>query len=288
MTHPTFSHEAMATHFEVSVAGQEHDYARHAATAAFQVLDRLENILSRYIESSDIGRANRLARGESMVVNDETLECLLIAADLAMATNRAFDPTYASQRPADFPPDVPPYLLDPETHTLTSQAEALHVDLGAVGKGFALDRMADTLREWGITSARLNAGGSSLLALDGAPTAGETGWTVGLGEGAGHRTFPLRGASLSGSGIAVKGSHLIDPRTGEPAARLSRVWAYAASAAQADALATAFFVMNEAEIAALCAAHPQIGAALVAPGDDLIVHGALREVLAPAVDGRSA
>jgi thiamine biosynthesis lipoprotein len=212
----------------------------------------------------------------------------LIAADLAMATNRAFDPTYASQRPADFAPDVPPYLLDPETHTLTSQAEALHVDLGAVGKGFALDRMADTLREWGITSARLNAGGSSLLALDGAPTAGETGWTVGLGEGTGHRTFPLRGASLSGSGIAVKGSHLIDPRTGEPAARLSRVWAYAASAAQADALATAFFVMNEAEIAALCAAHPQIGAALVAPGDDLIVHGALREVLAPAVDGRSA
>jgi thiamine biosynthesis lipoprotein len=86
----------------------------------------------------------------------------------------------------------------------------------------------------------------------------------------------------------VKGSHPIDPRTGEPAARLSRVWAYAASAAQADALATAFFVMNEAEIAALCAAHPQIGAALVAPGDDLIVHGALREVLAPAVDGRSA
>ena len=53
----------------------------------------------------------------------------------------------------------------------------------------------------------------------------------------------------------------------------------AGTAAQADALATAFFVMNEAEIAALCAAHPQIGAALVAPGEELIVHGALREIL---------
>ncbi len=288
MTHPTFSHEAMATHFEVTIAGQEHDYARHAATAAFQVLDRLENILSRYIESSDIGRANRLARGESMVVNDETLDCLLIAADLAIATHRAFDPAYASQRPADFDPALPPYTLDPDTHTLTSQADALHLDLGAVGKGFALDRMADTLREWGITAARLNAGGSSLLALERAPAAGESGWIVGLGEGAGHRTFPLCGASLSGSGIAVKGSHLIDPRTGETAARLSRVWAYAANAAQADALATAFFVMNEAEIAALCAEHPQIGAALVAPGDELIVHGALREVLVQAVEGRNA
>jgi thiamine biosynthesis lipoprotein len=279
MTHPTFTHEAMATHFEVVIAGQERDYARHAATAAFQVLDGLENILSRYIESSDIGRANRLARGESMVLNDDTLECLLLAADLAIATGRAFDPAYASQRPPDLDPDLPPYTLDPATHTLTSQAEALHLDLGAVGKGFALDRMADTLLEWGITSASLNAGGSSLLALEGALPSGEPGWPVGLGEGAGYRTFPLRGASLSGSGIAVKGAHLINPHTGEPALRRSRVWAYANSAAQADALATAFFVMNEAEIAALCAAHPQIGAALVAPGEELIAHGALRDIL---------
>lgn len=279
MTHSTFTHEAMATHFEVVIAGQERDYARHAATAAFQVLDGLENILSRYLESSDIGRANRLARGESMVLNEDTLECLLIAADLAIATGRAFDPAYASLRPPDLDPELPPYTLDPATHTLTSQAEVLHLDLGAVGKGFALDRMADTLREWGITSASLDAGGSSRLALEGALPSGDPGWPVGLGEGAGHRTFLLHGASLSGSGTAVKGAHLINPHTGEPAVRQTRVWAYAASAAQADALATAFFVMNEAEIAALCTAHPQIGAALVAPGDELIAHGALREIL---------
>jgi thiamine biosynthesis lipoprotein ApbE len=57
------------------------------------------------------------------------------------------------------------------------------------------------------------------------------------------------------------------------------VWALAPTAAQADALSTAFFVMNEAEIAALCDAHPQLGAALAAPGEDLIVHGALRNAL---------
>lgn len=279
MTHPTFQHEAMATHFEIAIATPDYDYARHASRAAFQELDRLENTLSRYIESSDIGRANRLARGESMVIDHDTLECLLIAADLSIATRRAFDPAYASERPPGLDPELPPFTLDPATHTLTSLAETLHLDLGAVGKGYALDRMADLLRDWGIASACLNAGGSSVLTLDTPPDAESRGWTVALGEGPSRRTFALRGASLSGSGIAVKGAHLVDPRTGQPAVRTNRVWAYAATAAQADALSTAFFIMTEADIAALCAAHPEVGGALVAPGDELIVHGALREAL---------
>lgn len=286
MTHPSFQHEAMATHFEIAIAGQEHDYARHAAIAAFQEVDRLEHTLSRYIESSEISRANRLARGQSMTIGPDTLDCLLLAADLSIVTQRAFDPAYASLRPADLASDLPPFTLDPENHLLTSQAEQLHLDLGAVGKGFALDRMADSLREWGVTSAYLNAGGSSVLTLETPPSSEPAGWSVGLGEGRGHRTFGLLGASLSGSGIAVKGNHLINPRTGEPAVRTTRTWAYAASAAQADALSTAFFVMNEAEIAALCTAHPQLGAALIAPGEELIVHGALREVLTSGARGR--
>src|SRR5690606_3791495 len=139
--------------------------------------------------------------------------------------------------------------------------------------------MGEVLREWDIASASLNAGGSSVLALDEPPASGDTGWEVGLGEGGGYRTISLRSASLSGSGIAVKGAHVIDPRTGESALRTTRVWAFASTAAQADALATAFFVMNEAEIAALCAAHPQLGAGLAAPDEELIVHGALRAAL---------
>ncbi|MGH7957722.1 MAG: FAD:protein FMN transferase, partial [Opitutaceae bacterium] len=278
MTHPTFRHEAMATYFEVIIANQPQEYARQAADAAFRELDRLENTLSRFIESSDISRANRLERGEATTIGHDTLECLLIAADVSMLTHRAFDPAYASARPGDLEPDVPPFTLDPETHTLTSLADRLHLDLGAVGKGFALDTMADTLREWEIAAVCLNAGGSSVLALD-APPSGEAGWDVGLGEGRSHRTIPLLSASLSGSGTAVKGAHLVDPRTGQPAHRTSRVWAYAPNAAQADALSTAFFVMNEAEIAALCAAYPQIGASLAAPGEELIVHGALRAAL---------
>ena len=196
-----------------------------------------------------------------------------------MATHRAFDPAYASIRPPDLAADVPPFTLDPDAHTLTSLTDQLQLDLGAVGKGFALDRMADILREWQITSACLNAGGSSVLALEDPPEPDTAGWEVGLGEGRGHRTLALRGASLSGSGIAVKGSHLVDPRTGEPAPRTTRVWAFAPGAAHADALSTAFFVMNEAQIAALCAEHPQIGAGIAGADEELIVHGALRAAL---------
>ena len=279
MSHPTFQHEAMATYFEIVVAGQEQEYARQAAAAAFRELDRLETLLSRYVESSDISRANRLPRDGTITISHDTLECLLIAADVSIVTRRAFDPAYASVRPADLAPDLPPFVLDPASHTLTSLAERLHLDLGAVGKGFALDRMADTLREWSIASACLNAGGSSVLALETPPAAADAGWEIGLGEGRGYRTVPLLGASLSGSGTAVKGAHLIDPRTGQPAARTSRVWGFAPNAAQADALSTAFFVMNEAEIAALCAAHPQIGAGLTGADEELIVHGALRAAL---------
>jgi len=275
----TFEHEAMATYFEVVIANQERDYARQAAEAAFRELDRLENTLSRFIESSDISRANRLACGATTPITDETLECLMIAADVSLATGRAFDPAYASVRPADLAADLPPFTLDPESHTITSRATRLQLDLGAVGKGYALDRMAELLREWQIGAACLNAGGSSVLAFGGEMTA-EPGWPVGIGEEQSYRTFPLIGESLSGSGTAVKGAHLIDPRTGQPATRTARVWALAPTAAQADALSTAFFLMNEADIAALCAAHPRIGAALTAPGGELIVHGALRDLLA--------
>ncbi|MBL9199088.1 MAG: FAD:protein FMN transferase [Opitutaceae bacterium] len=271
-----FPHEAMATHWEIAIAGQERDYARHAAAAAFRELDRLETLLSRFVESSDIARANRLACGASTVISPETLECLLISADIALATGRAFDPAYATPRTPDLAPDAPPFTVDPDSLTLTARADRLRLDLGAVGKGYALDQLAALLRtDWQIDAACLNAGSSSLLAF-GAPEPGTRGWPAGLGEGASGREICLDGASLSGSGTAVQGEHLIDPRTGAPAARTTRTWALAPTAAQADALSTAFFVMSEREIAALCAAHPHLGAALSGPGERLALYGALQ------------
>lgn len=271
MSRSLFRHEAMATHFEIAVEGGEEAYARQAAAEAFRELDRLEGELSRFIESSDISRAGRLGPGGALVIGDDALECLLIAAGVAESTGRAFDAAYGS---APAPGGGPAFTLDPDAHVLTARSARLRLDLGAVGKGYALDRLAAVLADWGVGAACLSSGGSTALALE-APASAE-GWPVGLGEGAGRLELPLVRAALSGSGVAVKGPHLLDPRTGLPATRTSRAWAHAPTAAVADALSTAFFVMADAEVAAFCLEHDGIGAALARADGSLELHGTLR------------
>lgn len=260
MNPAAFEHEAMATHFTIRIAGTAPGYAGQAAAAAFRELDRLEGELSRFIETSDIARANRLARDETITIGPDATDCLVLAAGIARLTDRAFDPAYASVRAPGTAPDLPVFALDPATHRLTSLCPRLHLDLGAIGKGFALDRLADVLREWDVSSALLESGGSTVLALAAPPEA--AGWPVNVGEAGHTRRLALAHGALSASGIGVQGEHLIDPRAGQPAARRQRVWAFAASAAAADALSTAFFVLPDQAVAAFCTRQPDVGAAL--------------------------
>lgn len=269
----TFHHEAMATEFAIIIADQPPEYARPAAAAAWRELDRLENELSRFIESSDIARASRLAQGESITIGDDALRCLLVASEISEVTGRAFDPAYASGRSAGDDPPAALFALDPDAHVLTSLTERLRLDLGAVGKGYALDVMAQVLADWEIFAACLQCGGSTVLAL--AAPAETTGWPVGLGEGDAHRIIPLQRRALSGSGLAVKGEHLVNPRSGTVAARRERAWSLAATGAVADALSTAFFVMSDAEVALFCSTMAGVGAVLAQPDGTLAGYGEL-------------
>jgi thiamine biosynthesis lipoprotein len=273
MSRATFRHEAMATYFEITIAGQQESYAAQAASAAFRELDRLEGELSRYIESSDIARANRLGPGESVAIGDDAVLCLLIAAEIAEATRHAFNPAYGSEYGPKLKGTRHCFAIDPEAHRLVSRVDRLHLDLGAIGKGYALDKMAAVLGEWDVTSACLNGGGSTALALK-APE-GAQGWSVGMGEGAARREIFLADRALSGSGTAVKGPHLVDPMTQQPAWRTHRVWAAAPTAAVADALSTAFFVMSDFEVEVYCAAHQDAGAALTMEEGPLLCFGVL-------------
>jgi thiamine biosynthesis lipoprotein len=136
--------------------------------------------------------------------------------------------------------------LLPEEHSIVCESGRLQFDLGAIGKGFALDRMAELLRSWECLSFLLVAGGSSILAGD--PPKQTVGWSCGLGDDHAPKRFFLTHTSLSGSGLAVKGNHILDPRTGQSALRQSRAWALADTAAESDALSTACMVLSEPEL----------------------------------------
>jgi len=86
-------HTAMATTFEVVIAGETAEYARQAAAAAFGEISRVEQVLSRFLEHSDVSRINRLAPGESTRIGVEAFECLELAATIHADTAGAFDAT---------------------------------------------------------------------------------------------------------------------------------------------------------------------------------------------------
>jgi thiamine biosynthesis lipoprotein len=227
----------------VRIADEERTYAAQSAQAALDLLDKLESHLSRFRSTSDIAQISHLEPGGTMRLNEPVFACLEVAKKMELATRGAFSPTAAALQTQTA---LPKWNLLPEEHSIYCESGQLQFDLGAIGKGFALDRMAELLQSWDCPSFLLVAGGSSILA--GSAPKETAGWSCGLGDDHAPQRYFLADASLSGSGLAVKGSHILDPQTGQPALRQNRAWALADTAAESDALSTACMVLSEAEL----------------------------------------
>jgi thiamine biosynthesis lipoprotein len=238
-----FNHHAMATQFQVRIAGEEKTYAAQTAQAAFALTDELESRLSRFRANSEISQIAQLSPGDQLRLSEPVFACLDCARQMEFATRGAFSVTASALKNQ---PAKPLWALLNKEFSIRCDSGRLEFDLGAIGKGFALDRMAEVLREWDCPAFLLVAGGSSILVGD--ASAGTAGWDCGLGENNSLRRHWLANGSLSGSGLAVKGEHIFDPRTGLACSRRSRAWALASTAAESDALSTACMILDETEI----------------------------------------
>jgi FAD:protein FMN transferase len=258
-----FSHSAMATVFEVHCVHADERYAGQAARAAFDLVDRLEQELSRFIENSDVSRVNHLAAGQATKVTPWTMECLEMAWHAYGLTGGAFDASLGS--------GLESLELEPEEFTVRAREGGARLDLGGIGKGYAVDRMAEVLSEWEIPRALVHGGFSSVLALE--PPPEQDGWPLTLSAPGPGRSRVLarlsaRQRALSASGVR-KGDHILDPRTGLAVRGRAAAWVAipggegGSPATLADALSTAFMVQPEDEIAELCRRFPGLEAWLV-------------------------
>lgn len=284
----------MTTVFEVIISGGDKEYARKAANAVFNEIDRLERLLSRFDPCSDVGQINLLKPGESMRVNPDVFECLSVAAWAYAETGGAFDvtvgPVLYLHRKKDAPAvqhseadmasarrrvGMMRLQLDDSDFSVGIRPDAeggVEVDLGGIGKGYALDKTADILEEWEIKDFLLNAGCSTVLASGNGDKDG--GWVVGVGgdwgRAAGVDKVRLIDEAINGSGKEVKGDHIVDPHTGMPAVEHLAAWSICPSATAGDALSTAFMVMPTGRVRAFCESHEGIGAYLVTPDGKLV------------------
>jgi thiamine biosynthesis lipoprotein len=275
-----------------------------AGVQALELVGALETQLSYFRQESDISRINRTAALEAVEVEPRLFDLLMLAMALYRQTGGAYDVTATplwevwgfARRKGTLPDDEAiaranqqvgsdQVELDPDRRTVRFRQPGVRLNLGSLGKGYALDRAAEVLDAAGIEDFLLHAGQSSILArgtrLEAGPDTGadsSRGWTVGIP----HPLRPdrrwaevrLHHRALGTSGGAFQSFrhggkryvHILDPRTGRPAEGTIAVTVLAPTAALADALSTAFFVMGPEPTRQYCNQHPEIAAIVFCEG----------------------
>lgn len=279
---------AMACRFEVMLS-EEDSADMAAARAALDEADALESMLTVFRDTSDVADLNRRAAGEDVVVAPLLFALLVRSAELHADTDGAFDVTSTPlsrcwgflTREGRVPEDAEierardcagmrHVALDPLTRGVRFDREGVEISFGAIGKGYALDCMAAVLRRQAARRALLSAGRSSVLALGGRGR----GWPVDVRPALAGRAIArlwIRDGALGTSGAGEqfveaggrRYGHVIDPRSGRPASGVVGASVVTATAADADALSTAFLIGGPDLAQRYCDAHPGTLALLV-------------------------
>lgn len=234
-----FHREALGAVFEIRIGGSEDPgYLRTVLETAWDQLAHVEGEVSPEQPGNALDAALRMTEGERMRIPSHLRDCLVLARRLRTETSGAFDAEGASA-PAPGVPEAGP-AWEVEGDDLVCHRPGWTVDLAALSRGYALDRMADALREWGVDHALLTAGGGLLSALE--PPGDREGWRV----AAGQWEVCLRNVALASFGGADPASAR-DPRTGAEVGLPHPLRAMSASAAEAACLARALAFGTAAE-----------------------------------------
>jgi FAD:protein FMN transferase len=308
----------MGSFFEVRLpAGMSG--AVNVACRALDLIEELEGQLTVYRDDSEVSELNRTAHLAPVRVERRLFGLLESAVGLSRTTGGAYDVTSGALSEAwgfvKGPKRVPEpavlaearartgwqhLRLDPEALTVAFAREGIRINLGSIGKGYAIDRSIELIRDRSLhESALVHGGHSSLYALGSPPGRFAGRWEVSLRnpfepeKPLGILRLRNRGLGTSGSAFqqfVVDGKvygHIIDPRSGEPAQGPASVTVLAPSAAMADALSTAFYLLGPQAAAAYAADHPEVGVVIVeggAAGDSpqILVFGLSESDFVPA------
>jgi FAD:protein FMN transferase len=281
---------AMACRFEVVLSPKDTRFVADANEMLAEA-DRLEAALTVFRETSDLVHINRTAAREPVHVSAELFDLLTRCADLHAATGGAFDVTSTplsrcwgflareGRLPASDAIDharslvgMDAVALDPSHRTIRFTRPGIELNLGSIGKGFAVQAIGDGLAARGVEHALVSAGASSVVAVGGR----ERGWLVDVTSRQASRgrlaRLRLRDCALGTSGageqfIEVDGrryGHVLDPRTGWPASGVLSASVVTADGASADALATAFLIGGVELAREYCATHERTLALITA------------------------
>ncbi len=265
------SRDAMGSTYSVVLYGRDRLALQAAAEQAFEEVRRLDDLLSNYKPRSEWSEVNRNAAERPVRVSPELFQLLSACVDYSRRSEGAFDiavgplmkiwgfykgagrlPHRAEIRGALASVGYRNILLDPANLSVKFARAGVELDPGGIGKGYAVDKMVEILRQAGIESAMVSAAGSSIYGL-GAPP-GENGWRVKIRDPRRpDRTIEevlLRNESMSTSGnyekfFRAEGelySHIMDPRTGWPAQGVAAVSVVAPRTLDSEAWTKPFYI----------------------------------------------
>jgi thiamine biosynthesis lipoprotein len=303
------SRDAMACRFEVVFNAGEVPDATAIAVDCLDLVDEIENRITVYRDTSELACLNATAADGWRSVEADLFSLLLLARDLHERTGGAFDmaagslvrtwgflrrqgrtPTAEELAKARASAGMQWVELDTAGSRVRFTRPGVELNPGAIGKGWAIDRVMERLRDSGVTSGLVHGGASSVRAIgaqgigaqgigaQGIAQPGRRAWPVGvrhpLRPGRRLATVQLddRALGTSGSGTQFfieRGRRLgpiLDPRTGVPAEGVLSATVVAPTAAEADSLSTALYVLGPAGLVRVAPPGGNVGAILVVPG----------------------